>query len=124
MSDKRNYHIIPSPSGGWSVRREGADRSSGVFDRKSDAIDYGRQLARGSNSELVTHGRDGRIQENRVFANDPLPPRDQRPNSILKPKGYGSLRGQFIVKRDMDVTKPIYDQFTKGMKESSRDRKR
>lgn len=47
MSRKRDYHVVPnSDRGGWDLRREGADRASGHFDRKSEAMDRGRDLAR------------------------------------------------------------------------------
>jgi hypothetical protein len=53
MSGKKDYHVVPNGNrGGWDVRREGADRSSGHFDRKSDAMDRGRDLARERKTEL------------------------------------------------------------------------
>ena len=43
MSKKRDDHVVPnSDRGGWDVKREGADRASGHFDRKTDAMDRGR----------------------------------------------------------------------------------
>lgn len=69
---KRDYHVVPnSGRGGWDVRREGASRSSGHFDRKSDAMERGRDLARTNQTELVEHGRDGRIQDSDSYGNDP-----------------------------------------------------
>jgi hypothetical protein len=79
MSKKDDYHVVPnSDRGGWDVKREGADRSSGHFDRKSDAMDRGRDLARENKTELVEHGRDGRIQDSDSYGNDPNPPRDKK----------------------------------------------
>jgi len=73
---KRDYHVVPNKDrGGWDVRRDGADRSSGHFERKSDAMDRGRELAREHKTELVEHGRNGRIQDSDSSGNDPLPPR-------------------------------------------------
>lgn len=117
MSTRRNYHIIPSPGGGWSVRRAGAERASGVFDRKSEAVEHGRQLARGAHSELVVHGRDGRIRDSSTFGRDPSPPKDRPEDRGAKsPKGFGSLHGKFLIQRGIDVTKPIFQQVTRDAK--------
>lgn len=79
MAGKRDYHVVPnSDRGGWDVKREGADRSSGHFDRKSDAMERGRDLARERRTELVEHGRNGRIRDSDSYGNDPLPPRDRK----------------------------------------------
>jgi hypothetical protein len=79
MSSKRDYHVVPnSDRGGWDVKRESAERASGHFDRKSDAMDRGRDLAREHKTELVEHGRNGRIQDSDSYGNDPNPPRDKK----------------------------------------------
>lgn len=79
MSKKKDYHVVPnSGRGGWDVKREGADRSSGHFGRKADAMDRGRDLARERRTELVEHGRNGRIQDSDSYGNDPNPPRDRK----------------------------------------------
>jgi uncharacterized protein YdaT len=76
---KRDYHVVPnSGRGGWDVKREGADRASEHFDRKSDAMERGRELAREHKTELVEHGRDGRIQDSDSYGRDPNPPKDQK----------------------------------------------
>ncbi len=76
---KKDYHVVPNKDrGGWDVKREGADRSSGFHERKSDAMDQGRGLARQHKTELVEHGRDGRIQDSDSYGNDPIPPRDKK----------------------------------------------
>lgn len=31
-------------------------------------------------------------------------------------KGYGSLKGEFIVRRGIDISRPIYEQANKGKK--------
>jgi hypothetical protein len=119
------YHVVPSPDGGWSVRREGAERSSRVFSRQVDAIEHARDLVRNSGSELVVHGRDGRIRESATYGHDPFPPLDrpQDRSDQTRPKGFGALRGELKVRSDVDVTKPIYQQVTKEpTKQSHRSR--
>ena len=103
MTKKRGYHVLPSPAGGWAVRREGADRAAGHFDRKSDAMKHARQLVHDSKSTLVEHGRDGRIRGSAAHGADSYPPGPA-------PKGFGALSGQFQVREGVDLSKPIYDQ--------------
>lgn len=78
MAKKRDYHVVPNSEGGWDVKREGADRASGHFDRKSDAMERGRDLARNNKTELVEHGKDGRIQDSDSYGSDPNPPKDRK----------------------------------------------
>ena len=39
--------------------------------------------------------------------------RKSAPKPAMVPKGYGALRGQFVVRRGIDLTKPIYEQYLK-----------
>lgn len=39
------------------------------------AINKGRQVARNQQSELLIHGRNGRIRARDSYGNDPYPPR-------------------------------------------------
>ncbi len=68
---------MPDPDGGWNVKRGGADRSSGHFDTKRDAIDRGREISRNQGAELRIHNRDGRISQSDSHGNDPNPPKDK-----------------------------------------------
>ena len=74
MSCKRNQHVVPRGSG-WAVQGEGADRASGLFDNKTDATEAAREIARNQGTELVIHGRDGRIQSKDSHGHDPYPPK-------------------------------------------------
>ena len=79
MSKKHDYHVVPnSERGGWDVKREHAERASDHFDKKSDAMERGRELAREHRTELVEHGRDGRIQDSDSYGSDPFPPKDKK----------------------------------------------
>jgi hypothetical protein len=47
--------------------------------------------------------------------------RKSAPKPAVLPKGYGALRGKFVVRRGIDLTKPIYEQYLKAsQKERSR----
>lgn len=71
----QTHHVVPNPDGGWDVRRGGADRVSGHFEKKEQAVDYGRQVSRNQQTELRIHNRDGRIAQSDSHGRDPNPPR-------------------------------------------------
>ena len=70
-----SHHVVPSPDGGWDVKKGGAERSSGHFDGKQDAVDAAREISRNQHTELYIHGENGRIQRKDSHGNDPFPPR-------------------------------------------------
>ena len=72
------HHIVPDPDGGWNVKRGGAQRSSGHYPTKEDAINAGRTISRNQGTELVIHGLDGKIQRSDSHGHDPCPPRDKK----------------------------------------------
>ena len=74
MSSKRNQHVVPHADG-WAVRGDGAERASGVYDTKAEATAAARSIARNQGTELVVHGRDGRIQSKDSHGHDPCPPK-------------------------------------------------
>lgn len=74
MSKARNQHVVPR-SGGWAVQPAGGQRASSVHDTQREAIDRGRDVARNQNTELLIHGRDGRIRDRDSHGRDPYPPK-------------------------------------------------
>jgi hypothetical protein len=59
----KRYHIISSFNNpGWNVVNEGAVKSLRGFRTKREAISYARKSSNESISEVVVHGKDGRIQ--------------------------------------------------------------
>ena len=73
MSKRVVYHVVPDKDeGGWKVRREGSDRASSTHDVKSDALERARELALNNDlSQVKIHGRDGKIQEEHTYGQDP-----------------------------------------------------
>jgi hypothetical protein len=57
------------------VQPAGGGRASSVHDTQAEAIARGRELARNRQSELLIHGRDGRIRERDSHGRDPNPPK-------------------------------------------------
>lgn len=71
---KKGQHVIPSERG-WSVRRAGAARATGVYGTQAEAIEVATRIARNQQTEVYVHGRDGRIRERNSYGSDPSPPR-------------------------------------------------
>ena len=71
---RKNIHIVPHQDG-WAVKKEGNDRASSVHPTQKQAIGAGRGAARNERSELLIHGRDGRIRARDSHGNDPFPPK-------------------------------------------------
>ena len=72
---RKTHHVVPNPNGGWDVKRGGAQRSSGHFNTKSEAVAVGRQISINQGTEFIIHGSNGRIQSSDSHGNDPFPPK-------------------------------------------------
>lgn len=78
MAPKRGpetHHVVPHHGGGWDVRRGGAERASGHFETKQDAVNFGREVSRNQQTELRIHNQNGRIAQSDSHGHDPNPPR-------------------------------------------------
>lgn len=73
----RDKHVVPH-DGKWAVRSPGASRVGTIHDTQQAAIDAAIRGARGASSEVVIHGRDGKIRDRDSYGNDPCPPKDKR----------------------------------------------
>jgi hypothetical protein len=75
MSDSKRgpgtHHVVPHHGGGWDVRRGGAERASGHFPTKAQAVDSGREISRNARTELKIHNLDGRIGQSDSHGHDP-----------------------------------------------------
>lgn len=72
----KNQHVVPDGRGGWSVKGAGNSKATDNFDTQAEAINRATQIAQNQNSELLIHGRNGRIRERNSYGNDPFPPKD------------------------------------------------
>lgn len=70
----RNQHVVPA-KGQWGVRAAGSSRLTSIHEKQSDAIAEARAISRNQGSELLIHGRNGRIRERDSHGNDQFPPR-------------------------------------------------
>lgn len=69
----RNQHVVPHPEG-WAVKPAGGERASSVHRTQAEAIERAREISQNQGSELLIHGRDGRIRERDSHGHDPHPP--------------------------------------------------
>ncbi len=72
--NKRNQHITPHKEG-WQIRGAGAQRATSVHRTQAEAIDRGREISQNQESELLIHGRNGRIRARGSHGSDPYPPK-------------------------------------------------
>lgn len=70
----KNQHVVPRDDG-WAVLGAGNDRDTAHYRTQAEAIDRATEIARNQQSEVLIHGRDGRIRERNSYGNDPFPPR-------------------------------------------------
>ena len=78
MSKKRDIHVVRYPEGGWATRKEGADRVGSVHDTQGSAIEAARHQAIRERTEVVIHGRDGRIRDSDSYGKDPSRIKDRK----------------------------------------------
>lgn len=71
--NKRNQHVVPHPDG-WAVKPEGGSRASSIHETQRGAIERAREISQNQGSELLIHGRNGRIRERDSHGHDPYPP--------------------------------------------------
>jgi hypothetical protein len=77
MSPRKTHHVVPNPQGGWDSIKGGGSKAIKHFDIKVDAVDFTRQISQNQGSELVIHGKDGKIQQSDSHGHDPCPPKDK-----------------------------------------------
>jgi hypothetical protein len=75
---RKSTHVVPNSDGGWDVKQGGGERASRHCDLKSDAVDVARTISQNKGSELVIHGKDGKIQRSDSHGHDPCPPKDKK----------------------------------------------
>ena len=76
---RKERHVVPnSDKGGWDSKRENAERVSKHFETKKEAMDWSREKAKQEKSDLIPHGKDGKIQNPNSYGNDPNPPKDKK----------------------------------------------
>lgn len=75
---RKTHHVTPASKSGWNVKAGGGKKSSRHFATKQEAVQNARKISQNQNSELIVHGKDGKIQYADSHGNDPNPPKDKR----------------------------------------------
>lgn len=73
----KNQHVVKREDG-WAVRGEGNSKDTSHHPTQKAAQEAAREIAQNQRSEVVTHGRDGKIRDKDSYGNDPNPPKDTR----------------------------------------------
>ena len=71
----KNQHVTKHPTGGWQVKGAGNSRATKRTTTQAEAQTIARSIAINQKSEVVVHGRNGRIRAKDSYGNDPFPPR-------------------------------------------------
>ncbi len=76
MSTRKTYHVTQNPDGTWKGKARGAERASTVGDTKAEVMSRTIEIAKNQqDSQVIIHKKDGEIQEERTYGNDPYPPK-------------------------------------------------
>ena len=75
---KQRVHVTPHKEGGWQVKKGGNEKASALTPTQKDAIEIGKGMAIKGKTELVIHGKDGKIRDADSYGNDPCPPKDKK----------------------------------------------
>ncbi|AHK16588.1 DUF2188 domain-containing protein [Thalassolituus oleivorans] len=70
----KNQHVVKRDNG-WAVRGEGNSKDTSHHRTQEEARQAARNIAQNQQSEVVIHGRDGRIRDKDSYGNDPYPPK-------------------------------------------------
>jgi uncharacterized protein YdaT len=71
----KNQHVVKH-NDGWAVKGEGNTKATVVTKTQEQAIERAREISRNQESELLIHGRDGKIRDRDSYGNDPHPPKN------------------------------------------------
>jgi hypothetical protein len=74
---KKNQHVVPLGNG-WAVKGEGNKKFTVITETQKDAITVAKEIAKNNKSELVIHGKNGKIRDKDSYGQDPNPPKDKK----------------------------------------------
>ena len=73
MPKRMTWEVEPRSDGRWAVQRTGTQRADSLHEKKIAAIARVRELGAGAapHGQVRVKGRNGRIQQEWTFGNDP-----------------------------------------------------
>lgn len=66
----KNQHVTPHPDG-WQVKGAGNSKATAVTKTQAEANEIAKEIAKNQQSEVLIHGRDGKIRDKNSYGNDP-----------------------------------------------------
>jgi hypothetical protein len=69
MPKQGDVHVVPADKA-WRIEIEGG-RARGTHSTQAEATRAAREIARRSKSELLIHGRNGRVRDRSTYGHDP-----------------------------------------------------
>jgi uncharacterized protein YdaT len=73
----KNQHVVPNGKQ-WAIKGAGNSKNTKMVDTQKEAIEIAKEIAKNQESEVVIHGKDGRIRDKDSYGNDPLNPKDTK----------------------------------------------
>lgn len=67
----KRLHVVPA-TGGWAVRREGADRATSVHETQAEAVKAARAALQRTGGEVRVQGRNSQVIESRTLGREPM----------------------------------------------------
>jgi len=77
MSKGKDQHVVPHQNN-WAVKGAGNAKATSVQPTQQKAIQEAIKIAKNQKSEVVIHGKDGKIRDKDSYGNDPFPPKDKK----------------------------------------------
>lgn len=74
----KSQHVVPAGKQ-WGVKGEGNKKLTSLNPTQKDAIKDATKIAKQQKSEVVIHGKDGKIRDKDSYGKDPNPPKDKKP---------------------------------------------
>jgi len=71
----KNQHVVKHKDG-WAVKGAGNEKATKVTRTQKDANEAAIKIAKNQKSEVLIHGRNGRIREKNSYGKDLYPPKD------------------------------------------------
>jgi len=73
----KNQHVIKTDDG-WGVKGAGNSRLTSEHETQQQAIKAAIPIAKNQKSEVVIHGKDGKIRDTDSYGTDSCPPKDKK----------------------------------------------
>ena len=72
---RKEHHVVPNSEGGWDIKKAGGEKSIKHLPTKEEAVNIAREISKNQGTELVIHGKKGKIQRKDSHGHDPFPPK-------------------------------------------------